>query len=90
MTTQEQAPYCTTSHYYDTAHVTVWFTLQHLDIEPEQGVLYCSECFSDSLSWDNYFANVLFANKGRLAVNTSDWISKGYTDVTLSVAISQL
>lgn len=42
------------------------------------------------LSHDNYFANVLTANRGRVAVNTRDWERKCFTDVTLSVALSQL
>ena len=42
------------------------------------------------LSHDNYFANVLTANRGRLAVNESDHARKGFTDVSLAVALYQL
>jgi hypothetical protein len=42
------------------------------------------------LSHDNYFANVLTANKGRIAVNTSDYTRNGFNDVTIAVGLTAI
>jgi hypothetical protein len=66
-----------------------WHDYATFPIHPmEEYVPFDPEVQHFVLSHDNYFANVLTANKGRIAVNSSDYTRNGFNDVTIAVGLT--